>query len=135
MLSALPTTILFDGVCNLCNGFVQFVIKHDPAGRFHFAALQSELGQQILQEHGLHTQEFKTVLLLENGKLYKQSTAALRIAHRLQGAWSWAYAFIIVPAFIRDAVYDFVSRNRYRWFGQQESCMLPTPELKARFLA
>ena len=110
------------------------MIMHDPAGRFHFAALQSDLGQQILREHGLHTQEFRTVLLLENGNLYKQSTAALRIARHLKGPWSWAYGLVLVPAFLRDLVYDFVSRNRYRWFGQQESCLMPSPELKARFL-
>lgn len=135
MPTSLPATILFDGVCNLCNGFVQFVIQRDPAVRFHFAALQSELGQKILKDHGLDTHEFQTVLLLENGKLYKQSTAALRIARRLKGGWSWAYGFMVVPGFIRDAVYDFVSKNRYRWFGQQESCMVPTPALKARFLS
>ncbi|QHL88342.1 DUF393 domain-containing protein [Nibribacter ruber] len=135
MVSSLPTTILFDGVCNLCNGFVQFVIQHDPHGRFHFAALQSDLGQQILAEQGMDTRQFETVLLLENGKLYQKSTAALRIARHLTGGWSWAYGFIILPAFLRDLAYGVVARNRYRWFGQQESCMLPTPALKSRFLA
>lgn len=126
--------ILFDGVCNLCNSFVQFVINHDPAGRFSFASLQSELGQNTLRAHGLPTDQFKSVLLLEDGKLYTHSTAALRVLRHLSGGWSWLYAFILVPKFLRDPVYDWVSRNRYRWFGQQESCMLPTPELKARFL-
>ncbi|WP_207433894.1 thiol-disulfide oxidoreductase DCC family protein [Sabulibacter ruber] len=128
------TTVLFDGVCNLCNGFVQFVINHDPEGYFHFTSLQSEMGQKVLKAHGLPTEQFKTVLLLENGKLYSRSTAALRIVRRLNGGWSLLYAFLLVPTFLRDPLYDWVSRNRYKWFGQQESCMLPTPELKARFL-
>ncbi|MFC6996761.1 thiol-disulfide oxidoreductase DCC family protein [Rufibacter roseus] len=127
-------TILFDGVCNLCNGFVQFVIEHDPHGYFKFAALQSEIGQQTLQQHKMPTQQFSSFLLLENGKLYTRSSAALRVFRRLSGAWPLLYGFMILPAFLRDAVYDLVARNRYRWFGQQESCMLPTPELKARFL-
>ncbi|WP_066834038.1 thiol-disulfide oxidoreductase DCC family protein [Rufibacter ruber] len=128
------STVLFDGVCNLCNGFVQFVINHDPEGKFTFASLQSETGLQTLRAHGFPTQQFSTVLLLENGELYSRSTAALRILRGLRGGWSWLYGFILVPRFLRDPLYDWVSRNRYRWFGQQESCMLPTPELQARFL-
>ncbi|MBC3538253.1 thiol-disulfide oxidoreductase DCC family protein [Rufibacter sediminis] len=133
----LPTspTILFDGVCNLCNGFVQFVINNDPESYFRFASLQSEVGQQVLKTHGLPTEQFKSVLLLENGQLYTRSSAALRIVRRLSGGWSWLYALVIVPKFLRDPLYDWVSRNRYRWFGQQESCMLPTPALRARFLS
>ncbi|WP_205500585.1 thiol-disulfide oxidoreductase DCC family protein [Rufibacter psychrotolerans] len=133
MLPSSPL-ILFDGVCNLCNGFVQFVIRHDPKGHFHFASLQSEVGQKMLKAHGLPTEQFRSVLLLEDGKLYSRSTAALRIVRRLNGGWSLLYAFGLVPRILRDPLYDWVSRNRYRWFGQQESCMLPTPELKARFL-
>ncbi|AKQ46908.1 hypothetical protein TH63_16745 [Rufibacter radiotolerans] len=127
-------TILFDGVCNLCNGFVQFVITHDPKGHFKFASLQSEVGQEVLKAYGLPTTHFQSVLLLENGQLYSRSTAALRVVRHLSGAWSLLYGFTLVPRFLRDPAYDFVSRNRYRWFGQRESCMLPTPDLKARFL-
>jgi predicted DCC family thiol-disulfide oxidoreductase YuxK len=134
MASTSTPTILFDGVCNLCNGFVQFVINHDPKGHFHFAALQSDTGQEVLRTHGLPTEQFNTVLLLEGGRLYTRSTAALRIARHLSGGWSWLYFLVIVPKFLRDPLYNWVSRNRYRWFGQQESCMLPTPELKTRFL-
>ncbi|WP_192822372.1 thiol-disulfide oxidoreductase DCC family protein [Rufibacter sp. LB8] len=133
-LSPTSAIILFDGVCNLCNGFVQFVIKHDPQGHFRFAVLQSDLGQQILAAHSLPTHEFKSVLLLENGKLYTRSSAALRIVKRLNGGWSFLYALAVIPKFLRDPVYDWVSKNRYRWFGRQESCWLPTPALKARFL-
>ena len=127
-------TILFDGVCNLCNGFVQFVIRRDAAAYFRFAALQSEEGQKLLKDHGLPTQKFSTILLLENGQLYTQSTAALRIFRKLGLGWKLLSLLRVVPAFLRNPLYNFVSRNRYRWFGQRESCMLPTPELKTRFL-
>ncbi|ALI98820.1 thiol-disulfide oxidoreductase DCC family protein [Rufibacter tibetensis] len=133
MLPSSPT-ILFDGVCNLCNGFVQFVINNDPKEYFKFASLQSEIGQEVLRTHGFPTEQFKSVLLVENGKVFTRSTAALRIVRHLKGGWSWLYTLMLVPAFLRDPLYDWVSRNRYKWFGQQESCMLPTPALKARFL-
>ncbi|MGV3585395.1 MAG: thiol-disulfide oxidoreductase DCC family protein [Adhaeribacter sp.] len=126
--------ILFDGVCNLCNGFVQFVISHDPAGRFKFAALQSETGQQLLQNFQPGVYNLDTVILIENNKLYHRSTAALRILRHLSGAWPLLYLAIILPVFFRDRVYNFVARNRYRWLGQRESCLMPTPALKARFL-
>jgi predicted DCC family thiol-disulfide oxidoreductase YuxK len=126
--------LFFDGVCNLCNGFVQFVIARDPAGHFRFASLQSAAGQEVLRTHGLPTEQFKSILLLENGRLYTRSSAGLRILRHLGGVWSWLYVLMLVPSFLRDPLYDWVSRNRYRWFGKQESCMLPTPELKTRFL-
>ncbi|GAB3849934.1 thiol-disulfide oxidoreductase DCC family protein [Hymenobacter terrigena] len=133
-----PDTILFDGVCNLCNGFVQFVIRHDPAGRFRFAALQSEAGRALLLAHGLApaavAAEPESVLLLSGGRLYSHSAAVLRIAEGLGGGWRLAALGRVLPAAWRDAIYRFVARNRYRWFGRQESCMLPTPGLKARFL-
>ena len=127
--------IFFDGVCNLCNGFVQFIIRHDPAGRFRFAALQSEAGQVLLAEHGLPpVAEPESVLLLSGGQLYSHSSAVLRIARGLGGVWALAGVGGLLPRTWRDALYRFVARNRYRWFGRQESCMLPTPELRARFL-
>ncbi|KAA5543943.1 thiol-disulfide oxidoreductase DCC family protein [Adhaeribacter rhizoryzae] len=126
--------ILFDGVCNLCNGFVQFVISHDPAGRFKFAALQSETGRQLLQKFQPGVYNLDTVILIENNKLYHRSTAALRILRHLSGAWPLLYLAIILPVFFRDWGYNFVARNRYRWLGQRESCLMPTPGLKARFL-
>lgn len=126
--------ILFDGVCNLCNGFVQFVIKHDRQGYFKFTALQSEAGQKILQQTNFSNTSLHTVVLVENGKVYVRSTAALKVLARLDGFWPITYAAIILPAFLRDVIYMGIARNRYRWFGKQESCMVPTPELKSRFL-
>ena len=126
--------ILFDGVCNLCNGFVQFVIKHDPEGRFKFAALQSEEAEKLLRNFNLPPLRPDSIILLENSKLYMESTAALRILKKLSGIWPALYAGIVLPAFLRNAVYKLIARNRYKWFGKQESCMLPTPELKSRFL-
>ena len=130
--------ILFDGVCNLCNGFVQFVIEHDPAGRFRFAALQSVAGQAVLAAHGLDANAVATepdsVLLELDGQLYSHSDAVLRIARELGGPWRLLLAGYVLPRAWRDAAYRLVARNRYRWFGRQESCWLPTPELKARFL-
>ncbi len=130
--------IFFDGVCNLCNGFVQFIIRQDPGGRFRFAALQSEAGQALLAKYGLMPPaggaELDSVLLLSGGQLYSHSSAVLRIARGLGGVWAWAGVGGLLPRAWRDALYRFVARNRYRWFGRQESCMLPTPALKSRFL-
>lgn len=126
--------ILFDGVCNLCNSSVQFIIRHDPHSRFRFAALQSEFGQSQLELHGFGKEELLSVVLLTDGKAYDKSRAALEIARKLNGLWPLMYAFIIVPPFIRDLVYNWISRNRYRWFGRQDECMIPTPDLKARFI-
>lgn len=126
--------LLFDGVCNLCNGAVQFVIDRDKNNQFLFASLQSEEGKKILQEKGLSAGKMYSFILVENGKIFDRSTAVLRVAKRLKGLWSLLYAFIIVPKFIRDRVYNFISKNRYRWFGRKDECMVPTPELKAKFL-
>lgn len=135
-MSASPATILFDGVCNLCNGFVQFVIQRDQAGQFRFAALQSEAGCQLLAAHGLPAPTTPdSVVLLAEGRTYTQSDAALGILRRLGGGWGLMAAVLrVLPRFVRDAAYRLVARNRYRWFGQQDACWLPTPELKARFL-
>lgn len=129
-----PAVILFDGVCNLCNGFVQFVITHDPAGRYKFAALQSETGQELLKGLPPTGRNLDSVVLIQNNRFYKRSGAALRILRGLSGGWPLLYTAIILPAFFRDWVYDLVAYNRYRWWGQRESCWLPTPELHARFL-
>ena len=126
--------LLFDGVCNLCNSSVQFIIRHDPEQKFLFASLQSDKGQEILKELGLNAKEFNSLILIENGKAYMRSTGALRIARHLSGLWKFLYIFIIIPSFIRDFLYNFVAHNRYRFFGKKDHCMIPTPELKARFL-
>ncbi len=126
--------LLFDGVCNLCNGFVQFVIKRDPAEQFVFGALQSEIGQSLLEQHQL-PKNLSTVVLIHQGKAYTQSDVALETGRILGGGWQAFYVFKwILPAFLRNAIYDWLARNRYRLFGKSEQCMVPTPELKARFL-
>lgn len=125
--------ILFDGVCNLCSGSVQFVIKRDPAGYFKFASLQSGFGQQQLQKFGLDQNSFHSIILILGDKVYQRSDAALEIVKKLGGAWPVLYGFKILPHFLRDAVYNMVSRNRYRFFGKKDACWIPTPELKSRF--
>ena len=127
--------IFFDGVCNLCTGSVQFIIKHDPNQHFRFASLQSELGQQFLQQNGLSADTFDSFIVCENGKYYTESTAALRVARKLSGLWPALYAFILLPAFIRNSVYRLIARNRYRWFGKKEACWIPTAELNSLFLS
>ena len=128
-------TVLFDGVCNLCNGSVLFVIDRDPAGYFHFVALQSETARRLLAEHDGPPPDLSSIVLVEEGRVYTRSTAALRIARRLTGPWRLLHVCLLVPRPVRDAVYDWVARNRYRWFGKEEACRLPSPELRARFLA
>ena len=126
--------ILFDGICNLCDGAVQFVIKHDPENQFLFASLQSEAGQRLLKQYKLSVENFNSFILIQDEKVYNKSTRALKVARQIKGVWSWLYIFIIIPAFIRDTVYTWIAQNRYKWFGKKEACMIPTPELKARFL-
>ena len=127
--------ILFDGVCNLCNASVNFVIDRDPRGIFRFAALQSEVARPMLEKQGLTDEALDSIVLLEKDKIYRRSTAALRIAKRLKGVWPLLYLFIVVPPPLRNAVYDWIARNRYRWFGKSETCRVPTPELQERFLS
>lgn len=130
-----PDIILFDGVCNLCNGLVQFILKRDPRRRFRFASLQSDVGRELMARHGLDPDRLDTVVLLRDGRAHTRSDAAIRILSSLQGgAWRLLRALLIVPRFLRDPVYNLVGRNRYRWFGQQDQCMLPTPENRQRFL-
>jgi predicted DCC family thiol-disulfide oxidoreductase YuxK len=129
-----PPILLFDGVCNLCSRAVQFVIRHDPAGRFRFAALQSPAGQRLLVEHGLPADTLDTFVLIEGARCFTRSDAAIELARRLDGAWRWLRLAAVVPRPIRDWAYGVLVRNRYRWFGRRESCMVPTPELSQRFL-
>lgn len=128
------SVLLFDGVCNLCNSSVQFVLKRDFKQQFLFASLQSEAGQELMQKHGLEGAELSTVVLIEKDRAYTRSSAALRVSRHLGLPWSLMLVFWIVPAALRNLVYDWIARNRYRWFGKRESCMMPTPEYKARFL-
>jgi predicted DCC family thiol-disulfide oxidoreductase YuxK len=126
--------ILFDGVCNFCSGAVNFVIARDPEGYFRFAPLQSGIGKEMRDKFGIDELETDSILLIEDDRAYTYSTAALRIAKRLSGLWSWFYAFILVPKPVRDFFYKLFARYRYTLFGRQETCMLPTPDVRARFL-
>jgi len=126
--------VLFDGVCNLCNGFVRFVIARDTRTRFAFASLQSEAAARLLARTPLADHAGETIVLLDKDRAFTKSAAALRIARDLTFPWNLAYAFVAVPRPLRDWIYDLVARNRYRWFGKQDVCMVPTPELRRRFL-
>ncbi|MEH6763013.1 MAG: thiol-disulfide oxidoreductase DCC family protein [Aequorivita antarctica] len=126
--------ILFDGVCNLCNGAVTYIIKHDKKNVFKFAALQSEIGKQLVAKFNIDTKKVDSIILIDDEKHYEKSSAALHITKNLSGAYPLLFGFMIVPKFFRNAVYDYIARNRYKWFGKKESCMIPTKELKAKFL-
>jgi predicted DCC family thiol-disulfide oxidoreductase YuxK len=126
--------ILFDGVCNLCNGSVQFILTHEPSSIFHFASLQSETGKELLKQYGLSEDFNDAVIYLEHGKLHQGSTAALKIGQRLKFPWAMISSVgLLVPKVIRDWVYNQIGRHRYQWFGKREICMVPTKELKTRF--
>jgi predicted DCC family thiol-disulfide oxidoreductase YuxK len=126
--------LLFDGVCNLCNRSVQFIIKRDQKKRFLYAPLQGKTGQELLQRFNLPADDFNSFVLVEDEKVFSRSSAALRVLKKLGRGWQLLYVFIIVPPFIRNAVYDLIARNRYKWFGRKDSCMIPTKELRERFL-
>jgi predicted DCC family thiol-disulfide oxidoreductase YuxK len=134
-VSEVKPIILFDGVCNLCNGAVLFVIRHDKNARFTFVSLQSTFGQEKLKQFGLSSDQLNTIVLLSKGRIFTKSSAALEIARHLDGLWPLFSLFKIVPSRVRDFAYDFIARNRYRWFGKREACMIPTPKLKSRFLS
>lgn len=125
--------ILFDGVCNLCSGAVQWIIKHDKKNVFKFASLQSETGISLAKKYAI-PENTDSVILIDEEQVYVKSSAALNIAKYCSGLWPLLFAFIIVPPFIRNTVYDWVARNRYKWFGKKESCWIPTPELKQKFI-
>ena len=128
--------IFFDGVCNLCNGAINFIIDRDRKGTFKFAPLQSEFAKKRLRQSKIDPLKLDTIVLLEpRGNVSVKSTAALRIARNLSGAWPLLYGFVIIPKFIRDAVYNLIANNRYKWFGRTDQCRVPTPELLNRFIA
>lgn len=127
--------IFFDGVCNFCSFWVKFVIRRDPRGKFRFAPLQSPMGREACQALNLPEDPPQSVILKENNRHFTQSTASLKILKELSGLWPLLYAFIVVPTPLRNLVYRFIATNRYRWFGKEESCFIPTPEIRARFLA
>lgn len=126
--------VLFDGVCNLCNSSVQMLIKWDKKKTLKFASLQSKFGQELLKDLKIDHDNFKTFIYLRNKEVYTRSTAAIEVFSDLGGGWKLVRFLYIFPKFIRNGVYDFISAHRYRWFGKKDSCWIPTPELKARFL-
>ncbi len=127
-------TILFDGVCNLCNASVNFVIDRDEEAYFRFGALQSHEGRRLLDVHAYPEDYIDSILLIENGVVFRESDAALLILRRLTGAWPLLYHLRRLPRVVRDGVYRWIARNRYSWFGRRDECRIPTPELRARFL-
>lgn len=129
----MSSIVLFDGVCNFCNDSVNFIIRHDHAGRFKFAPLQSDIGQQLLSEHNIE-EDVDSIVLVEDGRAFTHSTAALRIAKGLGGVCSLAYVLIAIPAVVRDLFYKTFAKYRYRLFGKKDACMIPTPEVRERFL-
>jgi predicted DCC family thiol-disulfide oxidoreductase YuxK len=126
--------ILFDGVCNLCNHSVQFIIKHDKKGKFRFASLQSNFGKAQISKYQIDPNKTNSVIFIKGEKVFTRSSAALKIVKDLNGLWPILYIFIFIPPFIRNFIYDFIAKNRYKWFGKKESCMVPLPELKSKFL-
>ena len=133
--SSLPERIvIFDGVCNLCEFSVNFIYERDHKGKFTFTPAQSPLGSKLLQHYQINSDTLDTVVLVKNGRTYTRSSAALEIASELDSPWNFLRFFSVIPLPLRDQVYDIIARNRYRWFGKKDSCMIPTPEIKARFL-
>ncbi len=126
--------VLFDGVCKFCDASVNFLIDHDKTGRIHFAALQSDLGQRLLTRFGLSRDRIDSIVLVEGKRYSTESTAALRLTRYMDGYWLILGAFLFVPAFLRDFMYEILARNRYRWFGVLDACRVPTPEIRTRFL-
>lgn len=127
------SVIFFDGICNLCNASVQFIIKRDKDDSFRFATVQSKIGQQLIANFSTQNNQ-ESVLLFENGKLYSESTAALRISRKLSGIWPMLFILVIIPPPIRNSIYRLIAKNRYRWFGRKERCMIPTGDLAHKFL-
>ncbi|RFU63580.1 thiol-disulfide oxidoreductase DCC family protein [Bacillus sp. V59.32b] len=125
--------VLFDGVCNFCNSSVQFILKKDPEAHYRFGSLQSDIGRELIEKYGL-SQSLNSIVLIENDKSYIKSTAALKISRNLKGGWKLLSILRIIPKPLRDFFYDIIARNRYKWFGKQDSCMLPSPEFKDRFI-
>jgi predicted DCC family thiol-disulfide oxidoreductase YuxK len=126
--------ILFDGICNFCNAMVNFIIRQDKKNVFRFCALQSDSGKRLLEQYKINWKQTDSFVVIENGKAHQKSNAALKLYNRLPWYWKWTQLFWIVPKFIRDAVYNFIAKNRYSWFGKKEECMIPAKEVREKFL-
>ncbi|NPC93963.1 thiol-disulfide oxidoreductase DCC family protein [Bacillus sp. WMMC1349] len=127
--------ILFDGVCNLCDRSVQFVIKHDPEGLFSFASLQSDIGQKLLKKYHLPVEHFDSLILIKAGQTYRKSTAVLHIVKSLPGLWRYLSLFLVIPRPLRDSVYSLIAKYRHKWFGKKDKCLIPDRDIKKRFLS
>ncbi|MCI4670271.1 MAG: DCC1-like thiol-disulfide oxidoreductase family protein [Bacteroidia bacterium] len=127
--------IIFDGICSFCNASVDLLMRWDKNKRFRFTANQNESGKTLLEEAGFDSTQVETIYYYEDGQMYTKSTAILKIARQLPFPFPLAYVFMVVPKFIRDGIYSFIAKNRYRWFGKRDTCRVPTPEERARFLA
>lgn len=134
MALSTPDIILFDGVCNLCNSSVNFIIRHDTKGCFRFAAIQSSIGLKLMKQHAINPSLTDSIVLISNNKIYVKSAAALRIAKKLNGLYPLLFVLIALPPFFRNSIYDIIAKNRYKWFGKKEQCMVPTAEIKSKFL-
>lgn len=129
----MPAIVLFDGECNFCDASVQFIIKRDPKGYFQFAALQSDVGKMFTQQYAV-PDTLDSILVIDQHTVYNSSDAALHITKHLNGLWTVLYVLKVIPKTIRDVVYKFIAKNRYAWFGKKDSCMIPSPEMRNRFL-
>lgn len=130
----MPILVIFDGICNLCNGAVQWIIRRDPTMNIRFVALQSPKAQQILRNHGINGHTIESIIVIDTERVYSESDAALRICRYLRWPWPIIYHLRIIPRPWRDAIYRWIARNRYRWFGKRVQCMIPTPTQQNRFL-
>ena len=128
------SVILFDGVCNFCNGMVNFVIRQDRKDLFRFAPLQSQAARELLRQHGMNENQSDSFVLLEGNKTYTASTAAIRVCEKLPWYWQWLRVFWILPRRFRDGIYHFIARKRYQWFGKKEQCMVPGEKIRGKFL-
>lgn len=125
--------LLFDGVCNLCSGSVQFILKRDRTKKLRFASLQSKFGKRMLEQHGLPSNYTESLVLIDDGKVFTSSSAALKISTHLTGLWPLFRVFSVIPKFARDSIYNLIARNRYRWFGKKDVCWVPDPKWQERF--
>ena len=133
-MAAEKKIVLFDGICNLCSSSVQFIIKRDKKNQFLFASLQSSSASELLKKYSYAESNLNSFILIDNNKIFTHSSAVLRVLKSLSSMWSVCYIFIIVPKFIRDGVYNFIAKHRYKWFGKKDECWIPTPELQSKFL-
>ena len=133
-IESLEKIVLYDGVCNFCNSSVKFILKHERSNELKFAALQSDIGREILEEHGEKSTDFDSIILMDEGRLFKKSRAAFRIAKHLKYPYAAFNVIGVLPAFFTDFFYDLVAKNRYKIFGRSDACMLPSPEMRMRFI-